>query len=362
MSEAIKFGLTLMAGALLSLATLLSLTPNAQATYNPLGSGTTKLTLDKSFLALAKANGVKLSALAPAKLKAGTISFPVVGGKFDPTAAKGTIEHEGALLFKAGKRSIPIKALQLKTTQRGAPLSAKVGGSQLKLAAAQSIKVTRTGFADAVKVTALSLSAKLAGRLGKKLRLPDAFGPGQPLGSTQTKANPVSVALQGTGKLTFAPDPGFAAKLNSLFIAVNPIFPAERPGPFTLPIFDGTLAPNGSQGILETQGSLEFLQLGGGQVFWADPLLDLSTAAFSPEVNVQPSPPYGGKLGALAVAGLSGATFASEPKARTISLQSGVLLHSAASAAAFNQAFAEGKAVFAAGEVLGAVSFVAVGE
>ena len=39
------------------------------------------------------------------------------------------------------ERSIPIKAVQLKTTQRNAPFSAKVGGSQLKLASAKSLKV-----------------------------------------------------------------------------------------------------------------------------------------------------------------------------------------------------------------------------
>ena len=354
MSKAIKVGLALAAALLLS-------TPNAQATYNPLGSGTTKLSFDKAFLAFAKQNGVKLSAVAPAKLQGNAIVFPVVGGKFDPTAAKGTIEHEGALLFKAGRRSIPIKALQLKTTQRGAPLSAKLGGSQLKLFSARGLKVTRSGFADQAKATGLSLTAKVAGRLNKKLRLKDAFAAGQPFGSAQAKANPVTVAI-ASGKLTFTPDPGFAAKLGSLFVAVNPIFPAERPGPFTLPIIAGTLAPNGAQGVLETQGSLEFLQLGGGQVFWADPLLDLAAATFSPEVTVQPSPPYPGKLGALAVAGLSAASFAADPKSRTISLQSGTLTHSAASAAAFNQAFAEGKAVFAAGEALGAVSATAVGE
>jgi hypothetical protein len=350
-----KHALTLVAAAL-----LLGAAP-AQADYDPLGSGTTKLTLDKAFLALAKDNGVKLSATAPAKLAGNVLSFPVSGGKFDPTTATGTVEHEGALLFRVGSRSIPVKALQLKTTQRHSPFSAKVGGSQLKLAAAQSMKVTRAGFADKVKVTKLSLAAKLAGRLNKKLRLVDAFAAGQPLGSTQTRANPVTVAIAG-GQLAFVPDPGFAAKLNGLFVALNPIFPAEHPGAFTLPIAGGALAPNGSQGRLETLGSLEFLQLGGGQVFWADPLLDFAAATFSPELNIQPSPPYAGKVGAVAVAGLAGAAFASDPKARTIALQGAALTLSAVSAQAFNEAFAERKEVFRPGEALGSLSFTAQGQ
>ena len=137
----------------LLIAFSLLLAPTAQATYEPLGSGQTKLTLDRSFLAFARQNGVKLSAVAPAKLKAGTVSFPVTGGKLDPTNAKGTLEHGGALVFKANGRSVPIKAWQLKTTQKESPFSAKVGGSQLKLATAQSLKVSRAGFANKVKVT-----------------------------------------------------------------------------------------------------------------------------------------------------------------------------------------------------------------
>ena len=158
----------------------------------------TKLTLEQSFLALLKQNKVKLSAVAPAKLKGGTVSFPVSGGKFDPTAAKGTVEHEGALVFKAGGGSIPIKALQLKTTSRRTPLSAKVGGSQLKLAEAKSLAVTRRGFGNEVAVTKLTLSAKLATRLAKKLRLREAFKAGLPLRQDRrTAANPETIALLG---------------------------------------------------------------------------------------------------------------------------------------------------------------------
>jgi len=339
----------------------------AQASYDPLGSGATKLTLDQSFLALLKQNGVKLSAVAPAKLKGGTVSFPVSGGKFDPTAAKGTVEHGGALVFKAGKRSIPIKALQLKTTSKATPLSAKVGGSQLKLAEAKSLVVTRQGFGDKVAVTKLTMSAKLATRLGKKLRLKDVFSEGLAIGKTLTTANPETVALLGENKVELNLAPTFAAKLNSLFVAVNPIFGAEHPaGPiFTLPIAGGTIALDASQGIVQTEGSLEFLQLGGGQVFWAEGWLDLAARSFGPEVNLQPSPPFGGKVGRLGVAafGLTAPALAN-PAARTVSV-AGTLALDAATAQTFNETFArpQGKdSVFAAGESLGTVSFIAQGQ
>jgi hypothetical protein len=354
---------TLPLAALLCLA----LTPSAQATYEPLGSGATRLALDKGFLALLKQNKVKLAAVAPAKLKAGVLSFSVSAGKFDPTNAKGTVEHEGALLFKAPRGSIPLKALQLKTTQERSPFSVKAGGGQLKLATAQSLAVSRQGFGNEVKVQELTLNAKVATRLAKKLKLRGVFKAGQPLGSSTTVANPETLALLPKGKASFVLAPGIAAKLESLFVALNPIFPAERPAPgsFTLPIAGGTIAPDGSSGQVVTQGSLEALQLGGGQVFWAEPLLDLQTKSFSAEADAEPSPPYAGKVGRVAIAALATASVSADPKTRTVSVSGASLSLDAATAQTFNEVFAkpQGKSgVFVAGEGLGVLSFTGWGE
>jgi len=343
---------------LLSLACLALFAPAAQGAYDLLGSGMTKLTLDSSFTALLKQNGVKLSAVAPAKLSGGTVSFPVTGGKFDPTSSRGEVEHEGALLFAANGSRVPVKALQLKTTQRRSPFSAKVGGSQLKLATAKSLAVARAGFGDKVKVSALSLSAKLATRLAKKLGLRGVIVAGLPLGSAATTAQPQTVQVLAKGKATFTLDPAFQAKLAALFVAVNPIFPAERPGSFSLPIAGGEIAPDGSQGTIATAGALEFLQQGGGQAFWADGSLDLAAKLFSPEVELRPAPPYAGKLGPVAVASLALLTSSASPRARTVNL-AGTLSLDAATAQSFNELFAkpQGKeAVFAAGETVASVS------
>jgi hypothetical protein len=352
--------------ALVALVALAVLAPVAQANYDPLASGTTKLSLDKSFLALLKENGVKLSAVAPAKLKGTAVSFPISGGKFDPTNSKGTVEHEGALLFKAGARSIPLKSLQLKTTQKHSPLSVKAGGGQLKLAQAKSMVVSREGFGDKVKVSSLSLSGKVATRLGRKLHLKGVFKEGQPLGQTLTKASPETITVLGQGKVELNLDPGIVVKLKSLFVAVNPIFPAEHPGAFTLPIFGGTIAPTGSAGTLETEGSLELLQLGGGQVFFREPWLDLATKALSAELDSEPAPPYPGKVGRVAIAGLTLTSPAvANAKARTVAIASASLALPPQIAASFNEVFAkpQGKDnVFVAGEALGTMSFVAQGQ
>ena len=356
-------GKAALASAFVSLA-LLAIAPTAQATYNPLASGTTKLTLAKPFLALLKTNKVKLTAIEGAGLKGAVVSFPVSGGKFDPTTSNGFIEHTGALFFKAGNQKVPLTSLQLKTTQKHAPFSAKFGGGQLKMASAVKLAVTREGFADKVAVSTLKLSSKVATRLDKKLRLKGVFKAGQLIGSTVTKANPQTVAVAESGKASFTFDPATAAKLQSLFVAINPIFPAEHPGPFTLPIFSGTISPTASEGTIQTLGSIELVQIGGGQVFLREAWAEIDSGAYSPELELDPSPPYAGKQGRVPVGALSlaAAAISSNPAARTISVTNATVTMGANLAQAFNEAFAKpiGRAnVFAAGEPLGTISFTA---
>jgi len=367
MSERIQMMTRGRAWAAVSLFAVLGLVlsaPAAEATYDPLASGATRLSLDKSFLALLERNGVRLSTAAGSRLKAGTVKFPVSGGKFDPSDGKGTVEHEGTLLFLAGARRVPLRALLLRTTQRRAPFSVKVGGGQLKLAEAGKVQVSRHGFGSRVEVSSLKLSAKVATRLDKKLGLRDVFEPGQLLGAAVTTANPLTVAILGKNKVSLELDPAFLVKLQSLFVAVNPIFPAEHPGPFTLPIFGGTLAVDAAAGRVATEGALEFLQLGSGQVFWRDPTLDLDGAILAAEGEVEPSPPYAGKIGSVAIAAFARQAVSANAKARTITA-SGSLSLDPSMAAIFNEAFAkpmQRDAVFQAGEQIGKLSFLASGE
>src|SRR5262249_48121185 len=126
-------------GAAVLVVAIAALIPaaTAGASYDPLGSGNTKIALDKGFLSLLKKNGVKVSAKKGAKLKGGTLTLPVTGGEMDPLNGKGTIDHEGVLVFKSAKGSVPFKNLTLKAKKT--PLIAKVGGSQLKVAKAKTI-------------------------------------------------------------------------------------------------------------------------------------------------------------------------------------------------------------------------------
>jgi hypothetical protein len=339
-----------------------SLAPAAQAAYDPLGGGTTELTLDRAFARLLSENGVALVAKQGARQKGRVFTLPVSGGQVDPTTGKGSVDNEGVLVFQGARGKVPLRELAVKTTHQ--PLIAKVGGGQLKVASAAKTGSVRTGFGSTFEARKLKLSAKVATRLNKKLRPEAPFAAGQPLGALVAKTQPQLVTILDQGRATLLFDPAFAAKLDSRFVSLNPIFPAEHVGPtFTFPIIaGGAIAPDASQGTLRSGGEVELLQLGAGQVFWREPWLDLEARTDTAEVDVEPTPTFPGKLGRVGVFDLGAAVVSSDPKARTIAVSGMPLSLQSDAAARLNEAFGQGQAVFVAGEAMGSVSFVAVGQ
>jgi hypothetical protein len=347
----------------LAVAVLAVAAPLAGAAYDPIGGGTTRLSLDQSFLSSLKKQGVVVSAKAPARLKGTTITLPVSGGKEDPTTGKGEATHEGSVVFSRGNRKVPLRDIELKAKKT--PLFAKVGGSQLKVASTKKLVARREGFGSSYKATGLALTEKVATRLNKKLRTKDFFHEGQAIGSLKSQPLPQRVAVLPQGQGTIVPDPAFLAKLKALFVSLNPISPAElQPGPvLKFPIaVGGQVAPDASEGTLRFGGAIELLQLGAGQVFHKEYWLDLGARSTSAEVDVEPTPAFPGKLGRVGAFGLGAGVVSSDPKSRTISVANAPLALQASTAQGFNEAFAAGKAVFAAGEAFGAVSFAAVGQ
>ncbi len=340
----------------------LLLAPAAKAEYDPVGGGTTKLLLDQRFASFLQKNGIKLTAKAPAKVKGSSFTLPVSGGIFDPVEGKGSIDSEGVLSFQGDKGKVPLREINVKT--KASPLIAKVGGSQLKIATSSNRKAKREGFDSSYSAKQLKLTAKVATRLNKKLRPRKEFKQGQIIGSLQTKIEPQLVTITESGKATIALDPAFFAKLDSRFVSLNPIFPAERQGlSFSFPIAKGgAIAPDGSEGTLRSAGAIELLQLGAGQVFWKDFWLDLTSKQDTAEVDIEPTPAFPGKLGRIGVLSLEQAAFSSSPARRTISLAGAPLTLQAQAAEQLNLAFAQGQPVFAPGEVVGVLGFGAVGE
>ena len=352
-------------GLLVGLAVFAS-APAAVASYDPLSSGATNLALERPFLALLRENGVRILATAPAKFKAGALTLPVSGGELDPTLGKGTIEQAGGVTFVAAKRRVVLSELMLKI--KPAPLYAKVGGGQLKLAAGAGISTGRDGFGTRFTATDLRLTAKFAERLDKKLRLAGhPLKPGEPFGTLISRPLPATVAVLGRGRASLAPSPTLLAHLHELHVSLNPIAPAElAPGPlFSLPILaGGQIAPDGRSGTLRSGGAVEFLQLGAGQLFVNELWFGLGEASALAEADLEPSPSFPGKQpqAPLLTLDLSGAAITADPKRRTVSVSSASLALSATLAADFNQLFAkpqEKPDVFHAGELFGTVSFTA---
>ncbi|HWI96502.1 MAG TPA: hypothetical protein VNS60_10600 [Solirubrobacterales bacterium] len=351
------------AAALLCVALLTAFAASARASYDPVGSGATKLTLDKGFVAFLKRAGVRLTASQGAKREGGIYLLPVVGGQIDPVEGRGEANAEGVLSFTSQGRRVPLRGIRIEASRQ--PLVAKAGGSQLKLATAKRTTARRAGFGTKLTSVELRLTAKLITRLNKKLRPKAPFGANQLLGTLVTNAQPRLATIEEKGTATITLDPGFLAKLDSLFVSLNPIAPAQRFGAqATFPIaVGGAIAPDGSEGTLRTGGALEFLQLGSGQVFWSEPWLDLAARSDTAEVDIEPTPAFPGKIGRAGVLDLGAAAFTPDPRARTISVSGAPLVLSAAAAQSFNEAFAQGEPpAFSAGEAVGSVSFTAQGQ
>jgi hypothetical protein len=347
--------------AVAALFALLALAPLARGASDPVGGGAVRLVLDKSFTSFLARDGVKLSVGSPGKLRPGVVVLPAGGGSMDAASGKGTVEAEGTLVF-SGRKRVPFRNLTVKT--KHSPLIAKVGGGQLKIATSAKTVSKRSGFGTEFSAGQLKLTAKVAERLNKKLRPPLPFEPGQALGTLISKTEPLTATILPMGRATLALDSGLVSKLTSRFVSLNPIAPAElAPGPlFTLPMIpEGALAPNASTGTLRTGGAIELLQLHAGQIFLRELWFDFGAGRVLAEVDIEPTPAYPGNLHQIAILDLnmSSASIVSDPKARTISVSGARLTLEAATAGAFNQAFAEGKEAFKAGEAAGTISFIA---
>lgn len=340
----------------------LCLAPAAHAAYDPVGSGQARLSLDRGFASFLRKNGIALSPAAGATKKGASFTLPVIDGNLDTTIGKGEIDTGGTLLFKGSRRKVPLRRVVVMT--QPTPLVAKVGGSQLKVASSRKLSSKRSGFGTAFTAKQLKLTAKVATRLNKKLRPRIPFAEGQVLGNLQTSAQPRLTTILAQGRATLLLDSAFVTKMDKHFVSINPIFPAEHVGStFTLPIIGGgRLAPDGSEGELRTGGEMEFLQLGAGQVFWHEQWLDMATRGDVAEVDVEPTPTFPGKLGRIGILEAAPFGVSSDSSRRTIAASGVQLTLTAGSAQTFNDAFAAGAEDFAAGELIGTLSFTAQGQ
>jgi hypothetical protein len=144
----------------LALVLVLAFPLPAGAAYDPIGGGATRLVLDRHFTAFLERAGVSLAAEAGAVKRGRTLILPVTGGSLDPIVGRGEVEQEGRIVFSSSRRRLPVRKLAVKMTN--APLVARVGGSQLKVATSTATKSKRRGFGTVFSARKLELTEKVA--------------------------------------------------------------------------------------------------------------------------------------------------------------------------------------------------------
>lgn len=388
-----------VAAMVAALVALLAFAPFASAASDPLASGTTMITLNKGLFKKLKKAGVKVLKVSPASVKGKRISLPVSGGSLDPTNGLGTVEHSGGFKFKHGKKKAVVNTIVLETATSS--LKAKVAGKSMKLATVKGMTVARNGFGANVSITALKLTGKAAKQLNKKLgftgklKKKAPFKGNKSLGASVSETQPktVTVLPGGSTNLTLSPaalqklarvgpPPGegegpFAVKLS--IIPPTTIVSAGPPPTLGFPISGGTIAPDASGGIVQTNGGIQLKQnleaAGKGEttLTMANIWLDLGAKTATVEVTIEnPKTPEAnlGNLGRSSIADiqLTGATITSNPITRTVSVQNGTATLQAVTAETLNSVFitpiekafpSEPEEKFAAGDPLGTFSFTA---
>ena len=348
MARGTKLSAGILAAALFA---LLAFAPFASAAPDPVGSGSTTITLKSGVVKAWKKSGVTLSKVSPAKLKGSKATFTVTGGSMDPLTGLGTVNLGGGLKFKAGKKSTTAKSLVLDTTKKA--LIAKVAGSKMKMAKIAGFSFARNGFGVNLTVKSLKLTSSAAKQLNKKLgfsaKKPKAkgkasaskgssgpFKANQVFGSAASEVQPSTVTVAPGGNVTLATDATTLAKLEKVKVKTVVGAPTtESPkGSFLFPITGGTVGTTGAAGVVQTNGGVVLLQKiqTGATTFLETEItlgnfyVDLAAKTVSVEVvaksNASPSLNLG-NVGRASIAdlNLAGATVTADPATRKVTVQ-----------------------------------------
>jgi hypothetical protein len=338
-----------------ALFALLAFAPFASAAADPVGSGTTTVTLKSGVVKGWKKQGVKLSKVSPAKLKGSKATFTVTGGSLDPTTGLGTVNLGGGLKFKAGKKSATVTALILDTSKKN--LTAKVAGKKMKMATIAGSSFVRNGFGVNLSVKSLKLTSSAAKQLNKKLGFTGKKAPkgkshkraavskgaslpfkaNQVFGSASAETQPSTVTVLPSGNVTLATAEPTVKKLLEVGVKIGTQPPTAVVDPtpthpiFGFPITGGTIGPTATAGTVQSAGGLNLVQeFKAGAVKTEISLgnfyVDLGAKTVTVEVVAHSNASKSLDLGALgrssiADVSLTGATVTSNPTTRTVSVQ-----------------------------------------
>jgi hypothetical protein len=286
MSESTRLGrargkkmlpVAVVATALIAMLAIASVA--SAATPNPITSGTTTLTINAKLLKSATQAGIKITAVKPATIKGSKATFTVTGGTIEAATGAGEVTHSGGLKITWGKKSVTLKSFTVSTS--GKSLSAKVGGKTINVASLAGVSATRLGFGNGITAKKVKLTSAGAGALNKKLtpkptktkvkkngktvvktvKVAPPFKANALLGSSNTEVEVGTDNVLAKETMVFNGDPTLLGKLKDVGVELQTISPTSVSGTtFTSPIANGTIAPNGSTGTVNSSGGLKLVQ------------------------------------------------------------------------------------------------------
>jgi hypothetical protein len=304
----------ILVGLAALLIALLALAPAASAARDPISSGATDLHMKKGFLRKLSNAGITVSGIQGGTTTGTKIGLTVGTGMLDPTNIQGHIEPQGGFKLSLGNRGVPIYGLTVNTV-KGA-VYASVAKAHMQLATFANPVLTREGFGVNFKSVQLVLTEAATRRISNRLGLKDnkRLKAGRALSNLYASAQPKTVTILPQGDVVLTPNGAtlakFAAKGVKLPTGLAPIAPATAPTATTLqfPLAGGTLAPDGSEGTLQTVGGVEITKKTktlSPQVKLKNITVDLGTKAATVELEILPVPPFPGATGRASIADLT---------------------------------------------------------
>ena len=317
----------LLRAGIAALAIALVLAPVALTKTNGKPVAVTSHAGDKATLTLSGATSralkkahVTLQAVKPSTHKKSTFTLPTKSGRWNFTAANGTLNLKGALRVKRGKRSQQLGTLVFsRGAKGGAQLTVKVRGKNVKIfnMAKKGAKAKTKGNRQTVSKFTVTLTKQAATLLNKALKH-KVFRAKQKLGSFQVTVSSTTASgtpAPGTGAAGAAPTTGvgvsFARAIDSIpGLSATPLGAASGglPAPLgttPIPVLDGSSVtlplPSGDAGLSFANGTVTGtiplsggIQLDNGQVSATitNPTLTLGTgtegSSLSASVNGGP--------------------------------------------------------------------------
>lgn len=340
----------MLLAALTSLVALFVIAPSAQAARDPLAGGSADLHFKKGFVRKLNNLGVVPTGVGSGTVIGNKASVPVEGGKLDPTNAQGFVETGGGFKLSHGERGVPITNLTINTV-RGA-VYADIAKAHMQLGELQLLSTAREGFGARVKAVKVALTAKAAKRISNRLGLPAnrRINSGRVLSNAFTAPQPQTVTILPQGSATLVGDAAtfgkFAAKGVEVPQGITAIAPATKPTPasFEFPIAGGTLAPDASDGTVETNGGVQILKKAepfSPTMKLAKVSVDFKAKTALVELEILPTPPFPGAVGRSSIADivLQGVKVTSNPVTRQITISEAEARLQAVAASTLNDVF-----------------------